>query len=85
MLTSSIKHYRVFDTIEKAAVLFSAYDMRTLRTSNKGNVHTVIGNYNDGTPAYFDVVCDGIYDYVTQNGYSNMGSWIEAAARAHNK
>ena len=26
MLTSSIKHYRVFDTIEKAAVLFSAYE-----------------------------------------------------------
>lgn len=60
-------------------------DMRTLRTSSRGNVHTVIGYYDDGRPAYFDKVCDGIYDYTTQNGYINLGSWIESAARAHNK
>ena len=60
-------------------------DMRTLVTSARGNVHTVIGHYDDGRLAYFDDVCDGIYDYITQNGYANMGSWIEAAARAHNK
>lgn len=60
-------------------------DMRTSMTSNKGNVHTVIGHYNNNTPAYFDNICDGIYDYTEQNGYSNMGNWIEAAARAKNK
>ncbi|MDO5041586.1 MAG: TIR domain-containing protein [Peptoniphilus sp.] len=60
-------------------------DMRTLRTSPKGNVHTIIGRYNDNSPAYFDNICDGIYDYVTQNGYTNMGNWIENAARKHNK
>ena len=60
-------------------------DMRTLVTSARGNVHTVIGHYDDGRLAYFDDVCDGIYDYITQNGYANMGSWIEAVARAHNK
>lgn len=60
-------------------------DMRTQNTSFMGNVHTVIGYYRDKRPAYFDEVCDGIYDYVEQNGYSNMGTWIENAAKAHNK
>lgn len=60
-------------------------DMRTGWGSSRGNTHTVIGRYTDGAPAYFDAVCDGIYDYSTQNGYLNMGTWIENAARAHNK
>lgn len=60
-------------------------DMRTSMTSSKGNVHTVIGHYHDNTPAYFDDICDGIYDYNAQNGYMNMGAWIEAAAKRHGK
>lgn len=60
-------------------------DMRTGMTSARGNIHTVIGRYNDNSPAYFDCVCNGIYDYILQNGYTNMGSWIEAAARFRNK
>ena len=60
-------------------------DMRTLSTSYRGNVHTVIGYYQNGTPAYFDNICDGIYDYVFQNGYANLGTWIENAAKAHGK
>ena len=60
-------------------------DMRSLTTSFKGNTHTVIGYYNDNSPAYFDRVADGIYDYVTENGYANLGTWIERAAKAHNK
>lgn len=60
-------------------------DMHSLSTSLKGNVHTVIGYYDNGTAAYFDEVCDGIYDYTYQNGYTNLGAWIEQAAKAHNK
>lgn len=60
-------------------------DMRTLTTATKGNTHTIIGYYNDQSPAYFDLICDSIYDYTTQNGYANMGSWIESAAKKHNK
>lgn len=60
-------------------------DMRTLTTSYKGNIHTIIGYYNDNSPAYFDQVADGIYDYVAQNGYINLGTWIEVAAKAHGK
>ena len=82
--------YEICKSIQRGNALIGVHingikDMRTLMTSARGNVHTVIGNYNNGTPVYFDVVCDGIYDYVAQNGYSNMGNWIEAAARAHNK
>lgn len=60
-------------------------DMRTLMTSSRGNTHTFIGYYNDSSPAYFDNVCDGIYDYTAQNGYANIGTWIETAARIHSK
>ena len=60
-------------------------DMRTGGLSARGNTHTVIGQFNDGSPAYFDTICDGIYDYFSQNGYQNMGTWIENAAKAHGK
>jgi len=60
-------------------------DMNTGFCSMKGNIHTIIGYYNDKTPAYFDSICDGIYDYSTQYGYINLGMWIESAAKAHNK
>lgn len=58
-------------------------DMRTLSTSFRGNTHEVIGHYDDNSLAYFDSIADGIYDYVADNGYSNMGIWIENAARKH--
>lgn len=58
-------------------------DMRTLSTSFRGNTHEAIGHYDDNSPAYFDSIADGIYDYVADNGYSNMGIWIENAARKH--
>ena len=60
-------------------------DMITQRTSIKGNMHTAIGHYNNGNPAYFDNHCDGIYDYTVQDGYHNLGLWIEEAARKHGK
>jgi hypothetical protein len=82
--------YEICKSLERGNAVIGIHingirDMRTSMTSVKGNVHTVIGYYNDKTPAYFDTVCDGIYDYSTQNGYANMGSWIENAARKRNK
>lgn len=38
-----------------------------------GLLHTLITIY------------DGLYDYIEQDGYNNLGSWIETAAKAHNK
>lgn len=51
----------------------------------RGNVHTSIGTYDNGTPAYFDVIADGIYDYTSGNGYQNLGLWIEESAKKHGK
>ena len=83
-------HYEICKSLQRGNALIGVHingikDMRTLKTSAKGNVHTVIGNYDDGTPSYFDAVCDRIYDYVTDDGYYNMGDWIEAAVRVHGK
>lgn len=82
--------YEICESLKRGNAVIGIYinnirDMRTLMTSVRGNVHAVIGYYKDGRPAYFDSICDGIYDYTLQNGYINMGSWIEAAACAHNK
>lgn len=60
-------------------------DMRNGALSTPGNTHTIIGYYNDNTPAYFDKICEGIYDYTYDNGYNNLGVWIEAAAKKHGK
>lgn len=60
-------------------------DMRTGARSLQGNVHTVIGQYNDGSNVYFDEICDAIYDYEKDNGYRNFGVWVENAAKKHGK
>lgn len=60
-------------------------DMITQKTSIKGNPHTIIGYYEGKIPAYFDNICDGIYDYSQDNGYSNLGIWIEEAAQKKDK
>ena len=45
--------------------------------------HIVIGKYKDGMPAYCDEIADGIYDYVTQNWYNKLDSWVETAVKKH--
>ena len=60
-------------------------DMITQKTSVKGNPHTIIGYYDGKIPAYFDDICDGLYDYLEDNGYCNLGIWIEEAAKWKNK
>jgi hypothetical protein len=59
--------------------------MHTQNTSQAGNVHTIIDCYKDNKPAYFDDICDGVYDYKLDDGYNNLGNWIEKAAKSHNK
>ena len=82
--------YEICKSLERGNAVIGVHingirDMRTGLTSTKGNIHTIIGHYTDQTPAYFDKVCDNIYDYATQKGYENMGYWIESAARAQGK
>lgn len=50
------------------------------RTSMAGNYHSVIGYYDNGIPAYFDNIATAIYDYVHDDGYTNLGYWVERAA-----
>lgn len=83
-------HYEICQSLKRGNAVIGVHingirDMRTSLISSKGNTHTVIGYYSNSSPAYFDKVCDGIYDYTSQNGYSNLGTWIESAAKAHGK
>lgn len=87
-LSRPFVQYEICKSLQKGNAVIGVHingirDMRTQLTSKQGNTHTIIGYYNDNTPAYFDNICDGIYDYVIQNGYDNMGLWIEEAARKH--
>lgn len=82
--------YEICKSLQRGNAVIGVYihdirDMRTLLPSYKGNVHTIIGYYNNNVPAYFDEICDGIYNYTSQDGYRNLGFWIETAAKAHNK
>lgn len=81
--------YEIGKSIERGNAIIGVHinkikNMQTLSTSVKGNVHTVIGYYQDNSPAYFDKVCDGIYDYVQEDGYTNLGKWVEKAAKKNN-
>ncbi|MBQ9895108.1 MAG: TIR domain-containing protein [Ruminococcus sp.] len=82
--------YEICESLKRGNGVIGVYihnikDMITQKCSIKGNPHTVIGHYPDGSPAYFDNVCDGLYDYTYDDGYANLGTWIENAAKAHNK
>lgn len=82
--------YEICKSLERGNAVIGVHingirDMRTQKTSLKGNPHTIIGFFSDNRPAYFDSVADGIYDYTYDNGYYHLGEWIEKAANAHNK
>ncbi len=82
--------YEICKSLERGNALIgvkihSIKDMRTQRTSYSGNTHSIIGYYDNQRPAYFDDLCDGIYDYTFDNGYNNLGLWIESAAKKHGK
>lgn len=89
-LSRPFVQYEICHSLARGNALIGVYvnhikDMRTGFTSMGQSSHMIIGQYDNGRPAYFDEVCDGIYDYVYDNGYDNLGNWIEAAARQHGK
>ena len=79
--------YEICESLKKGNAVIGVYihRMRNLAgyTATACDRHTVIGYYGDGRPAYFDNVADGIYDYVNQDGYYHLDSWVEAALRNH--
>lgn len=82
--------YEICESIKRGNAVIGVHinkieDMRTSEQSPQGNTHIAIGYDSTGKDVYFDKVADGIYDYVDQNGYLNLGDWIEKAAQAHGK
>ena len=82
--------YEICKSLERGNAVIGVFihnivDMSTLKTSDSGNPRTIIGYYKDGSPAYFNDVCDSLHDFKLDNGYENLGNWIEAAARKHGK
>lgn len=53
-------------------------DMRTGLTSITQSIHTKIGEFN-GRPITFADVMSNYYDYITNDGYNNLRSWIDSA------
>lgn len=78
--------YEICESINKGNAILGIHicnikDARTLRTSAKANVHQKIGEYQNGKVVYFDEICNGVYDYVLDDGYNHMGQWVEKALK----
>ena len=90
MLSRKFVQYEICESIKRGNAIVGIHinnirDMLTGQVSARCNIHSAIGEYNDGTPAYFDSFCDEIHDYLNENGYSNLNSWVENAARRKGK
>lgn len=79
--------YEICESLKRGNAIIGVYIHRipdfSRRTSLACDRHTAIGNYDNGEPAFFDRIADGIYDYVNQDGYNNLSTWVEAAVRNH--
>ncbi|GKV70602.1 hypothetical protein NCCP2716_31000 [Sporosarcina sp. NCCP-2716] len=51
-------------------------DLRTGLTSTSQSTLKVIGNDVTGKTLWFNEIASGIYDYVSDEGYQNLGKWI---------
>lgn len=89
-LTRPYVKYEICQSINRGNAIIGVHinnirDARTMRISSKADVNQIVGKYNDGSSVYFNDICDGIYDYTNNDGYSNLGSWVENAARIKGK
>lgn len=89
-LTRPFVQYEICESINRGNAILGVYingivDMKTSNASSRCDPHTIIGYYQDKSPAYFDKICDGIFDYSSSDGYANLGSWVEKAAKAKGK
>lgn len=81
--------YEIYKSWARGNAIIGVYihsirDLISKQQSRRGDIHTIIG-HNNMRPVYFDEVCCGIYDYVAEDGYNNMGIWIENAVGTRNK
>lgn len=79
--------YEICKSLEKGNAVIGVYIHRIKNlsgyTSTACDRHTAIGSYDNGELAYFDNVADGIYDYILDDGYKNLDTWVEKALRKH--
>lgn len=77
--------YEIRESLNRGNAVIGVYinKIKNLQgeTSSACPQHTVIGYYDNGNPAYFDEVVSGIYDYVLDDGYSNLDVWVEDAVQ----
>ena len=77
--------YEIGKSIEKGNAIIGVkihniVNAVTKTKSSPGNLHTAIGRWSDTKKTiYFDEIADGIYDYKRDDGYNNLGDWIEDA------
>lgn len=76
--------YEIIESHKKGNGLFGIYihnckDFRTQYTSTKGENPFAKTNFKDSYRTLADEY--PVYDWVSDNGYQNLGSWIEAAAK----
>lgn len=55
-------------------------DFNQMTTRNQSLIK-IVGNKSDGSLLWLNEIVDGTYDYVSDNGYDNLGNWIELAAK----
>ena len=85
--------YEIIKSLNKGNAIIGVHihnvaDMHTRLGSAKGNPHTVVGERKWTThkeDIYFDDIAHSIHDYSNDNGYANLGNWIEAAAKSKGK
>lgn len=81
-LNRNFVQYEICQSINRGNAIIGVYinKLKDLygRTTTPCNRHTIIG-YRNNSPIYFDSVASGIYDYVNDDGYSNLGKWVERA------
>lgn len=79
--------YEIMQSIIKGnaivgVLIHNVPDMRTLKKSEQGDLSTTIC-YRNGKPVRFYEICDVLYDYDEDDGYKNLGKWVEDAIEYH--
>lgn len=78
--------YEICQSINKGNAIIGVYvnNLKNLSgyTSTPCDPHTRIGHYENNLPIYFDEIAT-IYDYVYDNGFANLGSWVEKAVQTY--
>lgn len=77
--------YQICESLRRGNAVIGVYikdrkDKQSDSTAEKCNLHKVVAYYKYGTPIYFDYINDGIYDYESEDGGSNLDMWVEQAA-----